>query len=176
MDQVRWPEDAVWSADHTEGLGAPQVLALGGRGAQRTTSRRSVDAAAPPGGGGHTHSQCHWGQVGTWPRRPGRGQALTCPLPPACHTPSMPVYAVPHSERVVQGCSPKVVIGPCPILMPAPGALLCSAFLFEAQDRSRTLGRNVCLWPSLLGGLGQTLCLLVLGPGVQRQTTCPGSP
>lgn len=123
---------------------------------------------------GHTHSQCHWGQAGTWAKAPWERPGLD--LPPACHTPSMPVYAVTRSERVAQGCSPGVVIGPCPILMPAPSALLCSAFLFEAQYRSRTLSRNVCLWPSLLGGLGQMLCLQVLGPGVQRQMTCPGSP
>lgn len=30
MDEVRRPEDAMWSADHSEGFGATQVLALGG--------------------------------------------------------------------------------------------------------------------------------------------------
>jgi hypothetical protein len=30
MDEIRWPEDSVWSADHSEGFGATQVLALGG--------------------------------------------------------------------------------------------------------------------------------------------------
>lgn len=77
----------MWSADHAEGLGAPQVLAVGGRGAQRASTWRSVNAAAPPGKG-NTHVYCHQGQVDTWPRLPGGGQALTCPFPSAYHAPT----------------------------------------------------------------------------------------
>lgn len=77
----------MWPADHTERLGAPQVLAVGGRGTQRASTWRSVNAAAPPGEG-HTHARCHQGQVGTWPSPSGGGQALTCPFPSVYHAPT----------------------------------------------------------------------------------------
>ena len=85
MDEIRRPKDAVRPADHTEGLGATQVLELGGRGAQRAGARGPVDAAAPSG---ETH-QCQVPPVSGGPLAEGplaEARPWPCPFP----QPAMP--------------------------------------------------------------------------------------
>lgn len=77
MDEIRRPKDAVRPADHTEGLGATQVLALGGRGAQRAGARGPVNAAAPPG---ETH-QCQVPPVSGGPLAEGPAPSPSLPCP-----------------------------------------------------------------------------------------------
>ena len=85
VDEVRRPEDAVRPADHTEGLGATQVLVLGGRGAQRAGARGPVDAAAPPGGTHPVPAATRWAPG----RGPLGGRAGLGPAP-------FPLPAMPH--------------------------------------------------------------------------------
>lgn len=98
VDEVRRSEDAVRPADHTEGLGATQVLALGGRGAQRAGARGPVDAAAPPGGTHPVPAANRWAPGrGPLGGRPGLSPA-PFPLPAMPHR-CQSMYSHPYSQK-----------------------------------------------------------------------------
>ena len=142
----------MWPADHAEGLRAPQVLALGGRGAQRAGTWRPVDAAAPPGG--HTHKPSATGAGGHLAEAPRGGQASACPFPFACHAPlSVSLYTGAWPERGAQGSSPGAVTGFRPILMAPPAWPSC---LRPTIVQVPLIGMFILGFPCLVA-LGQTL-------------------
>lgn len=164
VDEVRRPEDAVWPADHAQGLGAPQILALGGRGAQGAGSGRPVDAVAPPG-------EVHAGLS-----IPGAGgHQASAPTPPACHTPIHASARSGHAHPSVgehgTGRLPWVVVRP----WPHPDASIQGPVL--GLPPCRCLRSTVCPGPSLPGDPrsgASSPSIWVPGPGVWSWPVWPG--
>lgn len=128
------PRSLRWEA------GEPSEPAPGDLSMLQLLLGRHTQHPVLPGAGGHL-AEAPLG-------RPDLGPGLSPFRPP----PLMPVCV--QSQRVTHGSSPGVVTRLFPILVPAPSALSCWDFLFEACHPAGALGRNACPQPSLSGDLG----------------------